>query len=162
MLTWRLTDLFHFTTEFQRTVISIGEIRPLPASKETDMQDLSALIRKDSIMFEYDVHDMGRAVQWYAEIFGFETVFEGGDCHTEFALPIPGVRLALSLVDEDVEIRKGARLFIPVDDIYAVEVYLKQKGVKTQPIENTHDVVLILWVKDSEGNHLAFEQWIGR
>jgi predicted enzyme related to lactoylglutathione lyase len=125
-------------------------------------KDISALIRKDSIMFEYDVHDMGRAVKWYTEVFGFETVFNGGDCHTEFALPVQGARLALSLVDEDVEIHKGARLFIPTDDLHAVEAHLRRNGVKTMPIENVHDVVLILWVEDSEGNHFAFEQWMGR
>lgn len=123
---------------------------------------LSTLLKHDVIMFEYDVHDMQRAVQWYKSVFGFETIFEGGDCHTEFALPVNGSRLALSLVSDEKEIKKGARLFLPTIDIQAVEVYLHDKGVKTSPIENIHNVTLILWVEDSEGNHLAFEQWIGR
>jgi hypothetical protein len=41
-------------------------------------------------------------------------------------------------------------------------VYLQGQGVKTKPIENVDNVVLILWVEDSEGNHLAFEQWVKR
>ena len=39
---------------------------------------------------------------------------------------------------------------------------VKKKDVNTNPIENIHNVVLILWVEDSEGNHFAFEQWINR
>jgi predicted enzyme related to lactoylglutathione lyase len=131
--------------------------------KEKAMIDnLDGLIKDDNIMFEYDVHDMRRAVKWYKHIFGFETIFEGGDCHTEFALPVNGARLALSLVEEDVKIEKGARLFIPVNNIQAVDTYLQKKGVKTSPITNIHDVTLVLWVEDSEGNYFAFEQWIGR
>ena len=126
------------------------------------IDNLSALISPDTIMFEYDVHDMQRAVHWYKHVFGCEPIFEGGDCHTEFALPVKGVRLALSLVDKNTKIEKGARLFIPTHNIQAVEAYLQNKGVKTRPIENIHNVTLILWVEDSEGNHLAFEQWIGR
>lgn len=72
-------------------------------------------------------------------------------------------RLALSLVDKEREIGKSpSRLFISTHDIYAVEQYLKRKGVETKSIEEIPDVVLILWVVDSEGNYLAFEQWLGR
>jgi len=123
---------------------------------------ISSLIKKDTIMFEYDVHDMQRAVTWYKDILGFEVVFTGGDCHTEFALPVKGARLALSWVELDVKIEKAARLFIPTSDIYTVEKYLQGKGVRTKPVENIDDVVLILWAEDSEGNHFAFEQWLAR
>jgi len=124
--------------------------------------NLNNLIENDSIMFEYDVHDMKRAVKWYKKILGFEIIFEGGDCHTEFALPLKGARLALSLTDKEKKIQKGGRLFIRTSNIHAVEEYLKKKGAKIKPIENVHDVVLILWVKDSEGNFFAFEQWLNR
>ena len=123
---------------------------------------INSLIKNDSIMFEYDVHDMHRAVTWYKDILDFEVVFAGGDCHTEFALPVKGARLALSRVEPDIKIEKAARLFIPTSDIYTVEAYLKGKGVKIKPVENVDDVVLILWVEDSEGNHFAFEQWLER
>ena len=123
---------------------------------------ISSLIKKDTIMFEYDVHDMQRAVTWYKDILGFEVIFTGGDCHTEFALPVKGARLALSWVEPDVKIEKAARLFIPTSDIYAVEACLQGKGVRTKPVENIDDVVLILWAEDSEGNHFAFEQWLAR
>ena len=63
-------------------------------------QDISSLMRKDSIMFEYDVHDMKRAVKWYKETLGLEVIFEGGDCHTEFALPVKGSRLALTEISD--------------------------------------------------------------
>jgi len=112
-------------------------------------------------MFEYDVHDMKRAVTWYKEILGLEVVFQGGECHTEFALPVKGARLALSLADKNKRILKSGRLFIPVTDIDAVEAHLIKKGVKTHR-EKVDDVVSILWVEDSEGNLFAFEQWINR
>jgi hypothetical protein len=67
---------------------------------EITTQDLRGLVRDDSIMFEYDVHDMKRAVAWYKEMLGLNVVFQGGECHTEFALPVKGARLALSLVDK--------------------------------------------------------------
>ena len=38
-------------------------------------QDIHTFIRIDSVMFEYDVHDMKRAVTWYKEILGLEVVF---------------------------------------------------------------------------------------
>jgi len=63
-------------------------------------QDIRAFVRNDSVMFEYDVHEMKRAVAWYREILGLEVTFQGGECHTEFALPVKGARLALSLVDK--------------------------------------------------------------
>ena len=123
-------------------------------------QEIRSLLRCDTVMFEYDVHDMHRAVEWYSDVFGFEVVFRGGGCHTELALPVQGARLALSLA-EGKPIRKGARLFLRTDDITAVEGYLRQKGVKAGPIEKVQDVVLILWLEDPEGNHLAIEQRIG-
>ncbi|MBN1219937.1 MAG: VOC family protein [Anaerolineae bacterium] len=123
---------------------------------------INTLIKNDTIMFEYDVHDMRRAVAWYKDVLGFEVIFAGGDCHTEFALPVKGARLALSWVEPDAKIEKAARLFIRTPDIYAVEAYLQGKGVKTKPVENVDNVVLILWVEDSEGNHFAFEQWLAR
>jgi len=52
-------------------------------------------------------------------------------------------------------------LFISVTDINAVEAYLIAKGAKTHK-EKVDDVVSILWVEDSEGNHFAFEQWANR
>jgi predicted enzyme related to lactoylglutathione lyase len=125
-------------------------------------ESIGDLIKNDTIMFEYDVHDMQRAVAWYKNVLGFAVIFSGGDCHTEFALPVKGARLALSRVEPDVPIEKAARLFISTPDIYAVEAYLKGKGVKTEPVENVDNVVLILWVEDSEGNHFAFEQWVNR
>jgi hypothetical protein len=97
-------------------------------------------------MFEYDVHDMKRVVTWYKEILGLEVVFQGGECHTEFALPVKGVRLALSLADKHKKILKCGRFFIPVTDINAIESCLIAKGVKTHR-EKVDDAVLILWVK---------------
>ena len=124
-------------------------------------QDIRAFVRNDSVMFEYDVHEMKRAVAWYREILGLEVTFKGGECHTEFALPVKGARLALSLVDKRKKILKSGRLFILVTDIDAIETWLVAKGVKVRR-ERVEDVVVILWVEDSEGNHFAFEQWINR
>lgn len=125
-------------------------------------QQMSALIRSDTIMFEYDVHDMNRAVQWYKDTFGFEIIYGPYECHTEFALPVKGARLALSLADKRITIQKGSIVFIATHDIQAVEAYLKEKGANTKPIENVENAVLILWVEDTEGNYLAFEQWLNR
>ncbi|HSB67429.1 MAG TPA: VOC family protein [Anaerolineales bacterium] len=118
----------------------------------------SNLFRTDTVMFEYDVHDMQRTVQWYQDMFGFEIIFGPTDCHTEFSLPLKGARLALSLADETVRIQKGSRLFLATRDIQSAEAYLKAKGARTKPIENVDNVVLVLWVEDPEGNYLAVEQ----
>ena len=119
-------------------------------------------LRQDTVMFEYDVHDMEGAVRWYRDVLGLEIVFEGGPCHSEFALPLPGARLALSLVDGHVEIRRGARVFLPTTDIHSVRDHLQEHGVEVQAIRNVHDVVLVLEALDPDGNPLTFEQWIGR
>ena len=125
-------------------------------------QAMSTLISAHTVMFEYDVQDMNRAVQWYQDMFGFDVVYGPTHCHTEFALPLKGARLALSLADETIKIQKGSRVFLATNDIQAVEAYLKKKGARTKPIENTDNVVLILWVEDPEGNYLAVEQWLNR
>jgi predicted enzyme related to lactoylglutathione lyase len=122
---------------------------------------MSNLIRTDTIMFEYDVHDMHRAVAWYKDVLELEVVYKGGDCHTEFALPLLGARLALSLADAEKKIEKAARLFLRTDDLAAVEARLRAKQVATR-IEEVAGVVRILWVEDSEGNHFAYEQWLNR
>jgi len=123
------------------------------------VEDISSLMRNDTIMFEYEVRDMKRAVKWYQEVLGLKVTFEGGECHTEFALPVKGTRLALSLAEKPRENGiNPSRLFIATDDIHAVEAYLKGRNVKTRPVENVSGVVLILWTEDSEGNYFAFEQ----
>ena len=66
------------------------------------VQEINTLMRNDTIMFEYDVHNMQRAVKWYKDILSLGVIFEGGDCHAEFALPVQGARLALSRVEQDV------------------------------------------------------------
>lgn len=125
-------------------------------------QEVKSLLRSDTVMFEYEVHDMNRAVQWYRDMFGFEIIYGPTSCHTEFALPLQGTRLALSLTDETVKIQRGSRIFLRTEDLAMVETHLKEKGAKVSPIQNTEGVVLILWVEDTEGNFLAIEQWIGR
>jgi predicted enzyme related to lactoylglutathione lyase len=112
-------------------------------------------------MFEYDVHDMRRAVAWYKDVLELPVIFEGGDCHTEFALPLPGARLALSLTGPEKTIDKAARLFLRTDELAAVETRLRAKNVQTR-LEEVDGVVRILWVEDCEGNHFAYEQWLNR
>jgi catechol 2,3-dioxygenase-like lactoylglutathione lyase family enzyme len=131
-------------------------------SGENMIQAIGTLITRGTVMFEYDVHDMQRAVDWYRDVLGLETRFRGGDCHTEFALPVPGARLAPSLAENQKTIHKAARLFLRTNDIHAVETYLTAKRVTLEPIKNVDNVVLILWVEDSEENHFAFEQWVRR
>ncbi|MBN1438223.1 MAG: VOC family protein [Anaerolineales bacterium] len=118
-------------------------------------------IRNDTVMFEYDVHDLPRAAAWYQDVLGLEMVFRGGDCHAEFALPVPGARLALSRAGTEKPIQKAARLFLRTDDLDGVAAALNSKGVKTGPLETVEGVVRILWVEDPEGNHFAIEQWMG-
>jgi len=124
--------------------------------------NIHALIRHDTVMFEYDVLDMERAMAWYRDILGLKVIYGPYACHTEFALPVQGARLALSLASPDTQIRKGPRLFISTTDVRAVEAYLREKGANTKPIDTVDGAVLILWVLDSEGNHLAIEQWLDR
>lgn len=109
------------------------------------------------------VYDMDRAVTWYQDIFGFDIIFRGGDCHTEFALPITGTRLALSLTSRKHQEGKArGRLFINVTNIDQVEAYLQEKKAKIEPVFIIPGVVKILWVEDSEGNYFAFEESLNR
>lgn len=84
-------------------------------------EQMGNLFKTDTVMFEYDVHDMQRAVQWYQDVLGFEIVFGPTHCHTEFALPLTGAHLALSLADEEVTIHKGSRVFLATRDLQVVE-----------------------------------------
>ena len=119
---------------------------------------IRGLIRDETVMFEYDVHDMAKAVDWYKAVLGLEIVFQGGDCHAEFALPVPGARLALSRAEEGKPIRKAPRMFLRTDDLDAVEDRMRAMGVRAGPVEEVDGVVRILWVEDPEGNHFAVEQ----
>ncbi len=74
-------------------------------------QSISIILETNPVMFEYDVHDMQRAIRWFQEMFGAEVVYGPTDCHTELGLPLKGARLALSLADETVRIQKGSRVF---------------------------------------------------
>ncbi len=123
--------------------------------------EIQNYLRNDSVMFEYDVHDMARAVAWYRGLFGFEITFQGGECHTEFALPVSGARLALSLCSSEKKIEKAARLFLPVSDAMAAADCLKANGIAAR-VEQVEDVVRIVWVEDPEGNRFAFEEWLNR
>jgi predicted enzyme related to lactoylglutathione lyase len=114
------------------------------------------------VMFEYDVYDMRRAVDWYRSVLGLEVMFRGGECHTEFALPVPGARLALSLTGRENPIRKAARMFLRTDDLDAVRRRMRDLGEKEGAVEDVDGVVRILWVEDPEGNPFAIEQWMRR
>lgn len=78
-------------------------------------------------MVEYDVHDMNRAVCWYQDMFGFDVTYGPTDCHTEFALPLRGARLALSLANNMVKIQKGACVFLKTSYSQAEEKRGKNK-----------------------------------
>ena len=39
------------------------------------VEDISSLMRNDTIMFEYEVLDMKRAVKWYQEVLGLKVTF---------------------------------------------------------------------------------------
>jgi lactoylglutathione lyase len=121
----------------------------------------STLICSDTVMFEYEVHDMRRAVAWYQAVLELPIVYQGGECHTELALPLAGARLALSLAAPEKKIDRAARLFLRTDDLEAVEAALAAKRVRTRR-EEVNGAVRILWVEDSEGNHFAFEEWLNR
>ena len=114
-------------------------------------------------MYEHIVYDMNRATKWYQDILGFNVIFKGGDCHTEFALPVKGTRLALSLTTREHQKGKArGRLFINVTNINQIEASLQEKNVKIEPIFIIPGVVKILWVEDSEGNYFAFEESLNR
>jgi predicted enzyme related to lactoylglutathione lyase len=125
-------------------------------------EGIRGMIRNDTVMFEYDVHDMRRAVDWYRSVLGLEVMFRGGECHTEFALPVPGARLALSLTGRENPIRKAARMFLRTDDLDAVRRRMRDLGEKEGAVEDVDGVVRILWVEDPEGNPFAIEQWMRR
>lgn len=122
------------------------------------MTEFKDLIKNDSIYFEYDVKDFEGAKKFYSEIFGFEITWDGGTevgwC--QMNLPIPGVKLGLNLLREG-EVKQGSGLlYLDTGNVEAVETYLKEKGVKTDPIRDIPNMVTILIAYDPEGNRIGF------
>ncbi len=110
--------------------------------------------KKNSIYFAYPVQDYDRAVKFYEEVFKFEKLWDQGSkvgwC--EFALPVKGAKLGLSL-SQSGKIKLGsARLVLDVLDLGVTREYLKSKGVKTTEITDILDMVSYFDAFDSEGN----------
>jgi hypothetical protein len=98
-------------------------------SREMTKQ-IGPLLSRDTVALEYDVHDMRGALEWYRHVFGFQVVPEGGQGHTELALPPTRARLALGLPEGERVIEKGGRLFLRTGEIRAAEECLEAKHVR--------------------------------
>ncbi len=121
------------------------------------MTDIHDLIKKDSIIFEFNVKNLDRSKKFYQEIFGFEMLWDGGDevgwC--QLKLPVPGATLGLNLLREG-EVKPGAAsLYFDTPDIEALEKALNKKGVETKPIQDIPDMVSILTAIDPDGNEIG-------
>jgi len=121
------------------------------------MVDIKSLLKKDSIIFEYNVKDLNRSKQFYQDIFGFEMVWDGSDeigwC--QLKLPVAGTTLGLNLIREGNIPSTSASLYFDTEDLDAVEKALKDKGVETKPIQDIPDNVSILIAMDPDGNEIG-------
>ncbi|MFX1286339.1 MAG: VOC family protein [Promethearchaeota archaeon] len=112
--------------------------------------------KKNSIYFQYNVKDIDRAKNFYADIFGFKVTWDGGSevgwC--ELALPIKGVKLGLSLKLEG-EITPGSGILtFDVTDLDAAKSYLEKNDIKTTDITDIPKLVSFFDMYDSEGNRI--------
>ncbi|MHA1959964.1 MAG: VOC family protein [Candidatus Thorarchaeota archaeon] len=121
------------------------------------MTDFKKLVKNDSIYIEVSTKDFDAAKKFYTDVFGFETTWDGGAevgwCQMD--LPVPGVKLGINLLREG-EVNPGTTMFyFDTDDIEALEKYLKEKGVETDPIVDMPDMVSILPFYDPDHNKLG-------
>ncbi|MHA2162709.1 MAG: VOC family protein [Candidatus Thorarchaeota archaeon] len=120
--------------------------------------EFDALIQNEVVYFELDVTDLDQAKQFYERVFACKVVYDGGKdvgwC--SMTLPFPGIQLGLNqLRGEKVNVGSG-RLVFSTTDLEAIESYLKQKEVASDPIYDIPDVISILVMYDPDGNKICF------
>ena len=81
--------------------------------------------------FSYNTKDFKKSKEFYHDIFGFEITYDGGEevgwC--EFALPLKGARLGLSLQNEGEIVTSRACIVFTVEDLEKTQGYLKKNNV---------------------------------
>jgi catechol 2,3-dioxygenase-like lactoylglutathione lyase family enzyme len=108
-----------------------------------------------SIMIEYkknhqayfilDVTDLQVAKDFYADIFGFEVLFDHKKAGlikefgwVELSLPFHGARLGLNLIRKGRVKQGSGQLCFYVTDINAAREYVERKGVLTDDVPDDH------------------------
>jgi len=110
--------------------------------------------RKDSVYFQYNVTDFGRARKFYGDVLGFKIAWDMGDDvgWIEYALPVKGAKIGLSLLTEGKVKHGSAKLTLDVTDIEKMKDYLSNMGVKTDEIIDIPNMVSYFNIKDPDGN----------
>jgi len=95
--------------------------------------------------FILNVTDLQKAKDFYADIFGFEVLFDHKKAGlpkefgwVELSLPFHGARLGLSLIREGRVKHGSGQLCFYVTDINATREYIEQKGVLTDDVPDDY------------------------
>lgn len=111
------------------------------------------------IMPAFHVKDLAEAKRWYADVLGFEVVFdlpEQGWC--ELATPSKDAKLGLA-ADDTARGSNQAYCAFGVKDMAAAKARLTQHGVTLEgDVVELPGLVKLLYFRDPEGNRLMFFQ----
>lgn len=107
----------------------------------------------------YPIKDSERARQFYEEVLGFKRGLHSPDgTWTEYDLPGGGCIALYRSDDLEPSAHAGGSVAVEVDDLDALIVELKAKGVKFQTELIHSPVCRMSIILDSEGNALILHQ----
>jgi catechol 2,3-dioxygenase-like lactoylglutathione lyase family enzyme len=108
------------------------------------------------------VGDLGKAVDWYTGLLGFELLYKRDDiAWGELSTPVARVNVGLSQVEEPGG-KGGATLTFGVADIDAAKAALDEAGVRQDgDIREIPGLVKLLTFFDPDDNALMFYEFIG-
>ncbi len=122
----------------------------------TDKKEYPIPYKTDSIYFQYLVTDYEQSKKFYAEVLGFEKVWDGGAevGWVEFALPVAGARLGLN-INPEAKITQGSGvLTLNMVDLDRTKSYFDKKGIETTDIVDIPDMVSYFNFNDPDGNRI--------
>lgn len=105
------------------------------------------------------VGDLGKSIDWYTELLGFELLYRLDDiAWCELSTPVARVNVGLSQVEEPGG-KGGATLTFGVEDIEAAKAALDENGIRQDgEIRDIPGLVRLLTFFDPDDNALMFYQ----
>ena len=95
--------------------------------------------------FILNVTDLQKAKDFYADVFGFQVLFDYKRAGlpeeigwVELSLPFGGARLGLNLVGEGRVVHGSGQLCFYVTDIHATRRFVERKGIRTDDVPDDH------------------------
>lgn len=122
---------------------------------------MAGLPYNGTVVAAMSVRDFRRALDWYRDVLGLETVysFEEPMKWGEIATPVPGLTIGIGESADDVRGNSDLMLTFGVTDIDAARAALEAKGVSFEgPTNEIPGMVRLATFSDPDGNQYMLAQ----